>query len=760
MKDQIRGRNVALGGALLQTVASVVLLLLWRTTGSQAAVTGLWLLLGGVLLWGVTALLFYARQLECQERVELEELAQRDTLFEEEGAAGHRPARQRLASLQRWAVPIFTLFFAAYHATLAILMFRYLRDSTPAVLGGAGQGAAFLVITGIVLFLFSRYCTGMSTVSAWRLLRAPGSYLLVCVLFFAVIAVDLLLAYMGNPKLDPVAAMLFPLVEVIFAVEMLLNFVLDIYRPRMPGDEYRPSYDSRVFNIIAEPGRVGHSIADTINYQFGFEVSRTWFYQLVSRAFLPLLLFGAVALLALSSVVIVPAGEVCYVKHWGQLSPSAEPLPAGAHVKWPWPIDTAERFRVDEVHEILLGLGAQKDAKRDKDGNMLLLWTEDHGYGARKEMDFLIGVSPRGKTRRRKELSEGEKAPTDVNIIKLVVLVQYRIAQPYDYAYRVKDAKTLIADVANQEMMQYCASATLDEIVDENDKARPQALMTSGRAAAAQALQSRIQNRMDELKLGVELVYVGVLSAHPPTEAVPQFEKVLEAERLQDKQRYEAQAEANRTLAGVAGDPGKALLLYVALHKAEVLDDLKKTKGNPEAFDIAIREAIRQAGDQIKVLQTEIHRETLLGKKEKDLKTRMNLRKAYEVFLAELRAVEKGRETFDYVRVIAEAREDVEKRFETLEGKPAQLLAEARAYRWQRELGEVTRLELYRKQLLPFRAAPKIYRFSRYMDVLEEVLPEMKKYVIGIDRDLLELRLNLETQERDVLDTATEGRGE
>ncbi|MBN1554940.1 MAG: hypothetical protein JXA11_09355 [Phycisphaerae bacterium] len=757
MNEQKRGGNVALGGAILQLIATVVVLIVWRKTGSDAALTSLWLLLGGVLLWGVTMLLFYARQLELQEEAELAEITRRDTIFDEAGA--DRPARRRLAALRRWAVPIFTLLFAGYHGTLAILMFRYAQGLEAKALIYAGPAAGFLGIVGMAMFLLSRYSTGMSSVSSWRLLRAPGSYMLVCVLFFAVLMVDLLFAYSGNPALDPVIAVIFPIIELIFAAEMLLNFVLDLYRPRLPGDEYRPSYDSRIFNLLAEPGRVGHSIADTINYQFGFEVSRTWFYQLISRAFVPLLIFGVLVLMGLSSMVIVDEGEVCYVKHWGRLSPAAEPLPPGVHIKWPWPIDTADRIRTGEVHEILLGLGEQKEPKADKSGNLLLLWTEEHGYGSRLENDFLIGASQRAAMLREKRSEGGEKAPAGVSIIKLVVLVQYRVTNPYEYAYRATDAKTLITDVATQEMMQYCASATLEEVVDEGAD-RPQALMTSGRAAAARALRGRLQTRMDELKLGVELLYVGVLSAHPPSEAVPQFEKVLEAERLQDKQRYEAQAEANKTLASVAGDPGKALQLYVALHRAEVLDELMKFRSDPAKFHAAVTDAIDQATGQIGVLNDEIQREKLLGKKDTDLETRLGLKLAYEAFLAELNFAQKNPKEFDYAKALSDARAAVEERFDELEGEPAKLIAEARAYRWDRELSEKTRLELYRQQLLPFKTAPAVYRFSRYMDVLDETLPDTMKYVLGVNRDLLELRLNLETQDKDVLDVATEGRGE
>ncbi len=753
MKDQKRGKNIAVIGAVLQAIIVVVVVILWRMSGSHSAFTGLWLLAGGVFLWLMTVLLFYARQLERQEAVDLQELIERGggegTIFEEQEKLDLRPARQRLEFLLRWIVPVFTLLFAAYHATLGLLMIRYLRIAEPLAASRPMETALFLLIIGFGAFLFSRYCTGMSSQPQWRLLRATGSYLLICVLFIWSAAAGMLFVSQGVGQIETIVAFILPGIQLIFAAELLLNFVLDIYRPRLPGDEYRPSYDSRLFNLLAEPTRVGHSIADTINYQFGFEVSGTWFYQLISRAFVPLIAFAVLVMFGMTSIVVVNDGEQCVVKHWGKVPADHQTLEAGIHFKWPWPIDTAERFETGLIHEITLGVGQSRSPSLTRDRNELVLWTEEHG--AQTEENFLIGVPPRQEVRRKTDEGETGKAPS-VSIIKLVVLLQYRVGDVYKYGYQFTDAGEMLRYIANQEMVRYCASGTLDEVVsDETD--RPQAIMTSGRSAAAKTLQRRIQKRLDEAGVGVELVFVGIISAHPPVSAVPQFEKVMETERLQDQQRYAAEAEASRILAEVAGDPGDALELFLALRKGEVFEELSKQKDIPEQFAPAVEEFIRRAEGQIKALGLEIYREKLLGKKDSNLKTRIRLQKAYEEFLRYLRLAQKDREGFDYTARVEKADQAVKYLFDGLEGEPAKLLAEARAYRWERELKEQSDLETYRRKLLPYLAAPRVYMFDRYMDVLDEVLPDMKKYVVGVDRDLLEIRLNLE-QHRDVMGEA------
>ena len=77
MLTQRRGKNVAVAGVALQCVIAVVLLVLWFWTGSLTSMATAWLVAGGVGLWLVTALLFYSRQLERREALELEQIAAR-----------------------------------------------------------------------------------------------------------------------------------------------------------------------------------------------------------------------------------------------------------------------------------------------------------------------------------------------------------------------------------------------------------------------------------------------------------------------------------------------------------------------------------------------------------------------------------------------------------------------------------------------------------------------------------------------------------
>ena len=77
----------------------------------------------------------------------------------------------------------------------------------------------------------------------------------------------------------------------------------------MKGKVARPLYDSRVVGLLAQPESLFTTAAQTLDYQFGFKVSETWFFQLLQKN-LPLLLLAQLAALLLSTcVVFVDAGE-------------------------------------------------------------------------------------------------------------------------------------------------------------------------------------------------------------------------------------------------------------------------------------------------------------------------------------------------------------------------------------------------------------------------------------------------------------------
>ena len=771
MITQKRGKNVAIAGTVGQLLLAGVVMTIWLWTNSLAAMTCTVFILCGLPLWLIAVLLFYCRQLERKEAIEFEQLAAQGaaaaTIFKSDDGVDVRPAAARVAFVERWIVPIFTLCWAGLQITGGAFMVRYLLTQNVHLIANPAQGALLLFVAGFPAFLFSRYAGGMSKEARWRLLRATGSYLLVnfiailaCIaafgaIWFEYLEVDLVLAYVA------------PLLQLVLAAELLLNFVLDLYRPRMPGQEQRPSFDSRLFNLAAEPGKVGHSIAETLNYQFGFEVSKTWFYELIARAFLPLLVFGVVVMMAMSSLVVVRDDETVVVLHWGQFE--GRVLEPGLSFKWPWPIDKTKRFETGRTHEIILG-GGDEHAHKEKDPAKagpieVLLWTEEHGHSA--DSDFLVAMPT--ETVAAGVANGKQKQAPPVGMIELVVPIRYMVTDVLKYGFQSRDSKKLLECEAYRQMLGYFSSATLDSPVPAGQKDhRPEAIMTYGRAEAAEQLKQRIQAAADKLDMGVKITFVGISAAHPPSAVAKEFERVPEEMRRIDEKTYQAQAQANQILVSVAGDPDLALRLANGISVLEQLRDMERRGKEVAQLDAELTAAVggektaiqlnqaqalsglehdieatvRETLDKISAVEQEIERAKLLGEFHSGDFKQQRLGEHHE-YLALLRSIAKSPVGFDYASRIETYALKVDKLFDAgTVGMPAVMVEMARAMRWQRELSEQARYEAFQRKLLAYRASPRVYSYDRWIDVWDQVLPDAHKYVIGVDRDMLEIYLD------------------
>ncbi len=752
MVNQRRAKNTAVAGAVLQSAITATMIALWSWTGSHAAYSCVWMLAAGIPLWLMSALLSYCRQLQKQEEMELEAISSRrgETIFEEE-AEHIRPAAARSAWMDKWIAPSFTLVMAAVHASLGVLLVNHFAGKEPAETTHTEAGMLFVVLTGFAAFLFSQYTIGMSAKGEWRLLRACGSYLLGGVLAMAAVLGALLSAWQRHPAGDLYLAYVAPAIQIVLATEMVLNFILDLYRPRMPGEASRPAFESRLLNIVAEPGRVGRSVADALNYQFGFEVSRTWFYQLLSKAFVLLIIFAAVVLLGISSIVIVHHGQEGILLHLGKADESGQTLGPGIHFKWPWPVDSVKLMDTTRIRQVFAGSGGPRSPEQRKRdfvmGKEIYQWKQEHGKY--KELNFLVAV----KRDRTVQDTAQEKSPPPVNLIKLMVSVNYTIKDPYAYAYQYTDTHEVLRCVAHQNMTDYCATATLHK-KNPGQPNRPQAILTLGRKDLGEQLHRIIQRAADELNMGVNIEYVDVVSAHPPPETAEAYEEVTEMERRVVQKLYEARAEANRMLAEVAGDTSVALRLAFAIRMERELESLKDAADIQERLE-DLKEIL--TSDAARFIER-IKREKLLGKKPEEIPV-IDLQKAHERYmdvLDEIAAADKHDASLLISKHIERTGENIESLFNQTSGEAAVLVAKARAYRWKKEFTERANYRKFVGTLLAYKACPPVFTTDRWLDVWDEVLPYMTKYVLGVDKKKLEIWLNIE-REPQLMQGAYEG---
>jgi regulator of protease activity HflC (stomatin/prohibitin superfamily) len=213
--------------------------------------------------------------------------------------------------------------------------------------------------------------------------------------------------------------------------------------------------------------------------------------------------------------------------------------------------------------------------------------------------------------------------------------------------------------------------------------------------------------------------------------------------------RYKAEAEADKILAKVAGDEAAALRMALAIRQMSEYSELQRVSGNRDAFARKLLECIATLTHDVSSLNEEIARERLLGRFREGPGSKVELRQALEAYEKELNAAQaefQAGKTPDFTTKVAQARETADKLLEEASGQPATLVATAEGSRWTRELTERARAEAFQRELLAYEAAPEMYLLDRWLDVWDENLPNLTKYVLGVDRNKVQLWLNAEKE--------------
>jgi regulator of protease activity HflC (stomatin/prohibitin superfamily) len=458
------------------------------------------------------------------EKLEVEELARAkadSTLFASRDAEVF-PARRAREQFEKFFVPGFAVLLFLLEAGGAWLLWRWITKTTNAVVPDRAMASLSLFgIFALLLFLLGRFSVTIARLENHRLLRPGANFLLAGAYVCFVTALGIAGVEAKFPKADFYLARVLCVLFGVMAVEMLVTLLLEIYRPRVKGKITRPVYDSRFVGLLAQPESLFTTAAQTLDYQFGFKVSETWFFQLVRKNLLLLLLVQLAVLLLSTCVVFVDAGEQAVLEHFGK--PVAT-LDAGAHFKWPWPADKIYRFRTDQIQSFAVGYApAAQDVK-------VILWSVAHS-----ETNFLVGNREPVTVQNESADTRNTFRAPPVSLINVSIPVQFRITNALAWAYHNADAERLLEDLATREVVRYLAG------MDIND------LLSHLREQAAQKLSARIQAAANEHDLGAKIIFVGVQDIHPPPTVAGDYEKVVGAEQTRLADILQAQANAIQT---------------------------------------------------------------------------------------------------------------------------------------------------------------------------------------------------------------------
>jgi modulator of FtsH protease HflK len=281
--------------------------------------------------------------------------------------------------------------------------------------------------------------------------------------------------------------------------EALIRFAVRFYQPKSLRKPPGPAGTSLLLDAIFGQGQGVGSAVKGFEDLLGVKMREVWIVRYL-RQTVELIIIGTVVLGWLSTCFTsVPAGSRAVRMFFGRYQPG--PLSPGLQITWPWPIEQLEIVETETIRQISLGF--------DKDLSGPVLWNEPHFEG---EKNLLVG--------------DGE------SLLTIDVPIFYRISDPVRYLETTTDAEQALLALADRKLIQVAASRDSFQI------------MTEQRADIARQLKESLQKEVDQLGLGLEIMFVGLKDVHPPVDVAPAYQEVVSAQ--EEKERTVDLARASR----------------------------------------------------------------------------------------------------------------------------------------------------------------------------------------------------------------------
>ena len=257
-------------------------------------------------------------------------------------------------------------------------------------------------------------------------------------------------------------------------------------------------------------------------------------------------LLALVALVAMAGTIYqIEPEEVGVILRFGKYVRTTEP---GLHIKVPF---------VEEMTRVPV----QRQLKQE--------------FGFRTVQ---AGVRTEFTTQERRFVDEAVMLTGDLNVAVVEWIVQYRVSDPYEYLFKVRNLEETFRAMNEAVMRETVGDRTVTEVV------------TVGRQAIEDAVETRLQTLTDQYQMGITIDQVVLQDVNPPDPVRPSWDDVSQAQQQAQRQINEAEAEYNAVIPRARGEAEQAVLQA----EGYALDRVNRAEGEASRFT-AVEAAYRQA---------------------------------------------------------------------------------------------------------------------------------------------------------------------
>jgi regulator of protease activity HflC (stomatin/prohibitin superfamily) len=443
-----------------------------------------------------------------------------------EARAGH-------ARIPAWSQPALAIGAGVLAAAVILAAWRAPGAPVPETLLAAG---GVLMVLAFPVLVLERSCAASPEAV---LAEAAGLTALLRSVLLVQLGLGLALALQGGGFATAgLLVRVLAVLVLLLAAEFVLRGGAALFLPSPPPSAARPVARSLLAGAIRlSPYRLA-AVNQTVTRQLGIDLSRSWALSFASRALAPVGLLLALLAWGLSGLVSLPIDQRAVYERLGR---PVEVLGPGLHLRLPWPLGVTKRLDNGVLRALTLvvpapggGPGAALPRAEDPPPQAAdRLWDRPHPG----EATYLI-ASPAAS-------GQGfQRVDVDLRLITRTGLSD---AAALHAAYDVADPDALIRATAGRLLARYFATRTLDGVLGED------------RQTFTDTIRAGLQQELDRLATGTEIVAVVVEAIHPPPAAADAWHNVEAAEIRARVAIADETGAAAKTAAGARKAAGLAM---------------------------------------------------------------------------------------------------------------------------------------------------------------------------------------------------------
>jgi membrane protease subunit HflK len=179
----------------------------------------------------------------------------------------------------------------------------------------------------------------------------------------------------------------------------------------------------------------------------------------------------------------------------------------------------------------------------------------------------------------------------DLNSAVVEWVIQYRIADPREFLFKVRRVEETLRDISEALMRQIVGDRTVDEV------------LTVGRQEVADLLEQRLQELCEQYETGIKIEQVVLQNVNPPDPVRPSFNEVNQAEQEKETKINQAQSAYNKVIFRAQGEAEQT----ISAAEGYALDRVNRARGEAARFE-ALYSEYRKAPE---VTRRRIYLETM-----------------------------------------------------------------------------------------------------------------------------------------------------